>query len=324
MLTLLGIICLFFVWQVYVPKSPSSASAITYEVKKGFGDEQIGKDLEKLGVIKSSLFFRLYVVGFGQHRKLQAGPYLVSPSMPVNAIVAKLVVGDVIKTNAVIIEGWNLKEISQYLEDKDYYDARDFLDEAKKDWSGEFSFLEDKPKKINLEGYVFPDTYRVYQDQTPDEFIKTILANFDKKLTQELRAEIALQKKSIFEIITMASIIEKEVRSQEDKKMVAGILWKRLENNMGLNVDSTINYITGNGHASVRIKDTKIDSPYNTYKYRGLPLGPISSPGMDSILASIYPTPSPYWYYLSADGTGATIFSKTLEEHNIAVAKYLR
>lgn len=323
-LVLLGIICLFLVLQVYVPKASSDATQITYEVKRGFGDGQIAKDLKNLGVIKNSLAFRFYAVVSGQHRKLQAGTYLLSPSMSISNIVARLAVGDVVKNNAVIIEGWNLKEISQYLESKDYYNAEDFLALAKQDWSSQFVFLQDKPKKLHLEGYIFPDTYQVGQGQTAEEFIKITLENFDKKLTPELRTEIALQKKSIFEIITMASILEKEVASMNDKKMVSGILWKRLKNGIGLHVDSTVNYITGNGHASVTIEDTKIDSPYNTYKYGGLPLGPISNPGMDSILAAIYPTASPYWYYLSADGTGVTIFSKTLDEHNVAVAKYLR
>ena len=122
----------------------------------------------------------------------------------------------------------------------------------------------------------------------------------------------------------MASILEKEVKTTEDKKIVSGILWKRLVNDMSLQIDSTINYITNKSEARVAIKDTKIDSPYNTYKYQGLPLGPISNPGIDSILAAIYPIESPYWYYLSASTTGKTIFSKTLLEHNQAVAKYLK
>lgn len=322
--TVLGILCLFLVWQFYVPKSFADAAPITYAIEKGFGPAKIAQDLEDLKIIKSSLFFRLYTVILGKHRNLQAGPYLISSSIPVNVIVQKLVAGDVIKTNAIIIEGWNLDQVGQYLEDKDYYNAKDFLIAIKKDWSREFAFLQDKPKKLNLEGYVFPDTYQVYQDQSAEEFVKTILENFDKKLTPELRAEIFLQKKSIFEIITMASMLEKEVRTLEDKKIVSGLLWKRIDNGIGLNVDATVNYATGKNTASISTKDIQIDSPYNTYKYRGLPLGPISNPGLDSILAAIYPVKSPYWYYLSEPEEGQTIFSKTLEEHNAAVEKYLR
>jgi len=137
-----------------------------------------------------------------------------------------------------------------------------------------------------------------------------------------LREEIQKQDKTIFEIITMASLLEREVRSIDDKKIVSGILWKRLKNKVALQVDATINYITGKKATEGFKEDVKIDSPYNTYKYRDLPLGPISNPGLDSILASIYPEDSDFWYYLSTP-EGETIFSKTLEEHNIARVKYL-
>ena len=147
-----------------------------------------------------------------------------------------------------------------------------------------------------------------------------MLVNFDKKLTPELRTQIQKQKKTIFEIITMASMIEKEVRSLNDKKIVSGILWKRISIGMPLQLDATINYITDKNDPGVAIKDTKIDSPYNTYKYKGLPKGPISNPGIDSTTAAIYPTQTKYWYYLT-DGT--TIFSETLQQHNEAKAKYL-
>jgi len=147
-----------------------------------------------------------------------------------------------------------------------------------------------------------------------------MLSNFEKKLTQELKDEIQKQKKSVFDIITMAAMLEKEVRTLSDKKIVSGILWKRLEAGMPLQIDATINYITGKSDPGATIKDTKIDSPYNTYKYKGLPKGPISNPGMSSITAAIEPTDSPYWFYLS---DGATYFSKTLEEHNVNKAKYL-
>ena len=146
--------------------------------------------------------------------------------------------------------------------------------------------------------------------------------NFDKKLTTDLREEIQKQGKTIFEIVTMASLIEKEVREKEDKEIVSGILWKRLKNNIPLQVDATISYITGKQTTKISREETQIDSPYNTYKYLGLPIGPICNPGIDSIKAAIYPKNSQHWYYLSTS-EGKTIFSETLEEHNLAKAKYL-
>ncbi len=320
---LLVAFCLLFLFEIYIPKSEAPGQTIIYNAKRGIGDEDIANDLKEQGIIRSSLFFEFYVVISRQHSKLQAGRYNLSSSMSVAEIVKKFVSGNVIKERIIIFEGWDTKDIALYLESEKLYPKKDFLDLLKKDFNSEFSFLRSKPKDLSLEGYIFPDTYYINSGEKIEDFLMVTLANFDRKLTPDLRKEISSQNKSIFQIITMASIIEKEVRSTEDKKIVSGLLWKRIESGMPLQVDATVNYITDKNDPRVTIKDTKIDSPYNTYKYQGLPLGPISNPGMDSILASIYPTKSEYWYYLSASRTGKTIFSKTLEEHNRAVAKYL-
>ena len=185
---------------------------------------------------------------------------------------------------------------------------------------GQFYFLKDKPEDTSLEGFLFPDTYEISGGINCDDFIITMLSNFERKITPELKNQMQKKEKSVFEIITMASMLEKEVRTLNDKKIASGILWKRIEVGMPLQLDATINYITGKSDPAVAIKDTKIDSPYNTYKYKGLPKGPISNPGMDSIIAAINPEDSPYWFYLS---DGRTIFSKTFEEHTVNKAKYL-
>ena len=244
--------------------------------------------------------------------------------MPVFEIINKLSAGDTIKDSITILEGYTISDIAKLIEKKELYPKDEFLNSAKQDFSKDSPFLKDKPQNASLEGYIFPDTYFVSQGQNLHDLIKTALSNFGKKLTSELTNEISKQKKSIFEIVTMASMIEKEVRSLEDKKIVSGILWKRLSAGVPLQVDATVNYVTGKKPATTAISDTKIDSPYNTYQNPGLPAGPISNPGLESILAAIYPTESQYWYYLSANGSGKTIFSKTLDEHNTARAKYLR
>ncbi|MDO8530123.1 MAG: endolytic transglycosylase MltG [bacterium] len=315
--------CLLFIWSIYVPKSLSQEPVVLHTITDGLGDEDIARELEEKGVIASSLMFKMYVTFTGQQSKLQAGLYDLSPSMSVAAIVNKLVKGDIAKRKVTIIEGWDLEDIGKYLENKKIYSKKDFLDAANKDYSKEFSFLAGKPKDIGLEGFIFPDTYYVPLIYSPEQFVKLILGNFDKKLTPELRAQIAKDKRTIFGVVTMASILEKEVPSLVDKKIVAGILWKRIGSGMPLQVDSTVNYVTGKSDLRVAIKDLQADSPYNTYKYKGLPKGPISSPGMNSILGAIYPTKSPYWFYLSAKGTGQTIFSKTYRDHTISIEKYL-
>ena len=318
------IFCFFAAWEIYVPKSYNSKDIIIYNLERGMGSKDIATTLINQRIIKSGVFFRIFTIVTFQHTKLQAGKYELSPGMTIPEIVKKFVSGDTVKNKITIIEGWNLDDIGTYLEDKNVYLKKDFLAATKKDLRKEFEFLEDQPQNASLEGFMFPDTYYIFEDATVEDFLKTTLSNFDKKLSPDLRKEIDNQNKSVFQIITMASMVEKEVQSTEDKKIVSGILWKRIKEGIPLQVDATVNYITHKNDPKVSIKDTKIDSPYNTYKYYGLPLGPISNPGMDSIIAAIYPTKTDYWYYLSADGTGKIIFSRTLEEHNIAIAKYFK
>lgn len=312
------VLLFFFCLQAYFPAKFLPQEAIKYKAVKGLGDDEIAVELQKLGIIKNSDFFRFYVVISGSHSKLQAGTYSFSPNMTTAEIVRKLAVGDVIKEAILIPEGWDILDIERYLVGKGICTEEEFKEVISKDYSSDFSFLKARRKGVNLEGYLFPDTYVISLGSKVQDIVNVMLANFDKKLNSGLEEQIFSQKKTVFEVITMASIIEKEVRTLEDKKIVSGILWKRLEVGMPLQVDSSINYITGKNDPGATIKDTKIDSLYNTYKYQGLPFGPISNPGMDSILAAIYPKETNYWYYLT-NSNGKTIFSKTFAEHSRAV-----
>lgn len=300
-ITLIVVIILiggFWVWQgIYYPVNPDSNETVIFLVRKGEGAKEISIHLKEQGLIRYGSFFKVYALVQGQAEKLQAGEYELSPGMAIPEIVNKLASGDRIKKIITIIEGWTLKDIAEYLEAEE-------LDPS-------------------LEGYLFPDTYEISPEDGVEEIIEKMLDNFDKKLTSELREEIASQEKTIHEIVIMASLLEKEVRTFEDKKIVAGILWKRLESNMLLQVDATITYITDRKTTKILKKELQIDSPYNTYKYKGLPIGPICNPGLESILAAIYPQENQYLYYLSTP-EGETIFSRTLEAHNIAKAKYLK
>lgn len=314
---------LYFWNGIYLPKSKNFSETKIIQIKKGDTLEEIAQKLEKEGLIKQARFFTLYNFISCNTPRLQAGYYLLSPSLTIPEIVGKIVGGEVIKDKITIIEGWSAKDIADYFETKNICQKEDFLKIIFKDFSSEFDFLKDKPKNQNLEGYLFPDTYEIFYSEGPETILKRILKNFDKKITQEMREKIENQRKTIFEIVTMASLLEKEVKTMEEKKLVSGILWKRLENKMPLQVDATINYITGKRTTEVLIEETKIDNPYNTYLYLGLPPGPICNPGLDSILAAIYPQESDYWYYLTAP-EGKAIFSKTYQEHLLAKAKYLK
>ncbi len=346
----LGAIFLIW-WGVYSPKATGSGEEMLFKIEKGEGAKEIAFNLQKQGLIKWSSVFRVYVLFRGISKDLQAGVYKLSPSMSIHRIANKFAFGDIAKETIIIPEGWNLRDIGSLFDQKGMFQAEDLwkitgfpaTDYNKNknlslpvDFSQEFESLKDKPKSISLEGYLFPDTYQIAYGTPVEEVVKTMIGNFDRKLGQDLISEIKKQKKTIFQIITMASLIEKEVKTKEDKELVSGILWKRLLNKMPLQVDATISYILSNsekyptaGHITgekttqISKEQTQIDSSYNTYKYRGLPLGPISNPGIESIETAIYPKSSQYWYYLSAPD-GKTILSKTLEEHNAAKAKYLK
>lgn len=314
---------LFFVFQkFFLPTNPESLETVNFSIEKGEGIKEISKRLRGENIIKSDLLFILYNIYNGTGSKIQAGEYYLSPSMSFNEIIAILIKGDVVKEKITIIEGWNLDEIAFYLEEKGISSYEDFFKEIN-NFENEFNFLKDKPIELNIEGYLFPDTYEILPSFSLKEIITRMLNNFDRKLTLQMREDIISQNKTIFEIITMASLIEKEVRTTEDKKIVSGLLWKRINVNMPLQVDATIVYLTGKRSTKVSLEELKINSPYNTYMYRGLPLGPICNPGIESIKAAIYPKESDYWFYLSTP-KGETIFSRNLEEHNVAKQKYLR
>ena len=313
-----------FVWQgIYSPKDPNSSQEKIFLIEKGEGTKEIADNLQKEGLIKWSPLFRIYIFKKGIAGNLQAGEYLLSPSMTAPEIAEKFVNGETVRSIITFPEGFTLSEIEEKLIENGI-DAKSKIKTQKaKARKEEFKFLEDAPDYASLEGYLFPDTYQFPFKVGPEDIIVKMLNNFDQKLTPTLKAEISLQGKTIFEIVTMASLIEKEVKTPDDKKTVSGVLWKRLKIGMPLQVDATITYILGKKSTEISIDETKIDSPYNTYKYKGLPLGPICNPGIESIIAAIYPGNNEYWFYLSTP-EGKTIFSKTLQEHNIAKEKYLR
>jgi UPF0755 protein len=284
-----------FLWGIFLPKEKNSVPKF-FSVEKGQGLFEIGENLEKENLIKSKIFFTFYVILIGKQKNLQAGKYFLSSSMNIPEIAKKIISGDVAKIKVTIPEGSTVKEIEEKLGIK---------------LPGE-----------NLEGYLFPDTYYFPVDVTGEEVVKIMRENFEKKISP-YKEGIEKSGKTLKEIIIMASLIEKEVKTKEEKELVSGILWKRLESGIPLQVDATITYITGKKTTKISLEDLKIDSPYNTYKYKGLPPGPICNPGLESILAALYPKDSDYWYYLSTP-EGKTLFFKTLEEHNLAKAKYLK
>ncbi|MEK7067185.1 MAG: endolytic transglycosylase MltG [Patescibacteria group bacterium] len=338
---LLGIIfSIFFLYTVFIPRSFSGKEAIAFQIERGEGTQSIGMRLKDAGVIQSAFSFNLYARMWGISRLIKFGNYNVRSDISVHELLKVFSVnGSPDEVVVTILEGWTVKDIARHLENKELFPISEFLREIDADFTEEFSFLKNIPRvkgsridveRYYLQGYLFPDTYRVFRDASPVSIIKKMLENFDKKLTENMRTEIIIQRKTIGEIITMASLLEREVRGQEDKAIVSGILWKRLQLKMPLQVDATIVFVKTSGFGSldgnqkIYFDDLKLKSAYNTYLNPGLPPGPISNPGVESIEAAIYPKSTPFLYYLSAPPDGKTIFSKTLDEHNRNKAKYLK
>lgn len=215
-----------------------------------------------------------------------------------------------------IIPGWDLRDIAAYFEREKIMSRAEFYattGEPARRGSGVWDLLvSDKPAKISLEGYLFPDTYRIYTSTTPEAVVRRLLANFDAKARREF--EDLPAGRSLHEILTMASIIEKEVPKDEDRKKVSDILWRRLARGWALQVDSSVGYATGHERERSTAKDLKTDSLWNTYKYPGLPPGPIGNPGLSAIRAALHPEPNSYWYYLTG-GDNQVHYAKTLEVH---------
>lgn len=298
---------------------------VDFIIQKGDSVRKVGENLKEKDLIRNRLIFEGYVLLRGLEKKIRSGKYRVIKGESIKKLVEKFIEEGNFEEEIRIIEGWSAKEIGGYLENKGIISQEEFLAGISniQYLISNYPVLEDKPKGASLEGYLFPDTYRIYKKATLEEIIKKMLDNFDKKLNQELRDEIKKQGRTIFEVITLASIIEKEVPKKEDKFLISGIFQKRLKYGIPLQADSTINYFTGKKLRQATLEDIKIDNPYNTYKYKGLPPGPISNPGLDSILASIYPKESDYWYFLNKED-GTTVYSKTFEEHIKNKLKYLR
>jgi UPF0755 protein len=308
------------------PYNIQNNSKKEFVIQSGESVQRIADNLERENLIKKADFFKFYVWKEKLSNKLQAGNYEISSAMAIPEIV-DLFIGGKIKSDEIKItipEGFLNKEIDERLASNNLIQKSEFIkfDKNNNLDLSKYEFLKDKPENAGLQGYYFPDTYIYYKESTIENIAKKMLDNFDQKLSQDLREEIKNQNKSIFEIIIMASIIEKEAGLVEDMGKVASVFQNRLNIGKALESDATINYITESGRTRSTYDDLQIDSPYNTYKYSGLPPTPISNPGINAIKAAIYPEKTDYFYFLTK-GDKETVFSKTYDEHLKNKNKYL-
>lgn len=301
------------------------------EVKQGQGAKEIAQNLYREGIVSNDIYFLIYLWEIGQSNKLKAGKYNIGPSMSIKDIAGMMISGNVLKNEIQITipEGFNLSEIENRLVENKVVlkDALRNYDYMAAGIQGKYDFLDQdcKVTECSLEGYLFPDTYRFSSDRLPadtGDVVGKFLENFNKK-TKDLRDQAKEKNIEFKDMVIMASIIEKEVQTPDDMKMVSGVLWKRMSIGMPLQVDASIVYLTGKKTGEITLSDLRIESPYNTYLHKGLPPAPIANPGLNAIDAALNPIKNDYLYYLSKP-TGETVFSRTLEEHNKAKNLYLR
>lgn len=290
-------------------------------VKPGTTASEISDRLMQLGVIDSRLRFWWLMKLQGDASKFKTGTYAFTPHMDEQAVLDKLVAGDTTVVKFTIPEGFGIKEIAKRLADEGLVDEQEFLAEAK-DFAP-YDYMKKRPNvRYAAEGYLFPDTYVIHSDVSAEGIMKMMVEDFDTRLTPALRQQAAAKGLSIHDLITLASLVEKEARYDEDRPIIAQVFFKRLQMGMPLQSDTTLQYLMAGPKEDVSIEDTKIDSPYNTYQHEGLPPGPIASPGMKSILAVLNPANTDYLYFV-ADRQGHNHYSQTYDEH-LAIVEQVR
>lgn len=304
----LGVIALviLYTWSWRAPSVFPANS--TFTVRGGTTLQENGVLLSEKGLIRSVFWFKAWSTVLGGSGGVKAGNYIFERPAGVIGVASRLSRGSLGQTpiRVTIPEGTSVAQIANILEKKlPTFDTESFLSAAE-----------------GKEGYLFPDTYSLPPSIDSNEIVKVMNDGYARKIS-DITDEIAQFGKSIEEVMTMASLLEEEARTTDTRRRIAGILWKRLEIGMPLQVDAVFPYIIGKNTFEVTIEDLKVDSPYNTYKYRGLPPGPITNPGLDSILAAITPIESKYLYYLS-DKSGEMHYAVSHAKHLVNKEKYLR
>ncbi|NTV41396.1 MAG: endolytic transglycosylase MltG [Candidatus Moranbacteria bacterium] len=318
--------CFFYIYNgIYFSNGNADVSK-TISIESGDNALVVGKKLSQNGVISGKYYFIFYLWKVGKLHNIVAGVYEFPSGIKIPEIVRIVTGGQTVPMSVKVTfpEGWTIKDMAQRLS-ANGLDGEEFLkltNSPTDSMKAQYSFLSDLPKSATLEGFLFPDTYYFAKEVTAEEIIKKMLDNFSFKVFNVVEGDFKNQNKSLFEIITMASIVEGEVKNDSDRKIVAGLFWNRIANGMPLQSDATLEYALGTNKVQHSIVETKIDSPYNTYQNKGLPPGPVSNPGLASILATLKPTQTDFVYFLSDPQTGKTIFSKTFQEHVANKAKY--
>lgn len=303
---IISVVAGFFWWtNGNAPVDKKNTETRVFVVPKGAAVRAIGNELKEEGLIRDPVIFFLYVKKNNLDTSIQAGSYKLSPSMTLEQIIKTMQTGS-IDAWVTIPEGYRSEEVAEVLaQSVDSYDD-----------SWIMSLKEN-------EGFLFPDTYLIPRDADVDTVISIMRNNFNTKVVE---AGIDPNDPEILDIVTMASLIEREAITDDEKPLIASVISNRLDEGMGLDIDATLQYITGENGSWWEVPtgaERAIDSPYNTYRYAGLPPGPIANPGIEAIKAAVNPARTSYYYYIH-DSSGENHFAETLEGHNRNIDEYLR
>jgi UPF0755 protein len=311
-------------WWLYhgitSPYKGYNASEQFVDIPQGAGSAAIAKTLADAGVIRDVTSFRAALWFTGEGRKLKAGEYRFDRPVSARQVGDKIAHGEIYVRPITFPEGLTIKQMAALYESKGFGPAQDFVAAAKN--PALVSAVD--PDAKDLEGYLFPDTYNLKRKETAEQLIPKMVTAFMKAMTPDLLEKIDERGLSVRQLITLASIVEKETGNKDERPLVAAVCANRLKIGMPLQCDPTVIYAldrAGRYDGNLTRANMQIDSPYNTYRYPGLPPGPIASPGRASILAAASPAMVDYLYFVSRnDGTHA--FAATLDEHNRNVQKY--
>ena len=291
---------------------------IIFEIKKGEGTEQIASRLAEKNIISGKVYFYYYLYTSRLLNKIMPGSYMLNGNLNIPEIAHIITNSEAQAVKITFPEGLTGRDMAEILK-KNNFDGEEFLrlaNDIPENFRIRYGFLSNA-KVTSLEGYLFPDTYFFKKEITAENIAKKMLDNFEERMDEQILSEIKNKNKNLNDIIILASIVEKEVPAPADMKIVAGIFENRLAIDMSLQSDASLSYILNDKIDSHTIEQTKIISPYNTYINKGLPPGPIANPGMNAILAAVYPQETDYLYFLTTKTeSGQKIYyAKTFEEH---------
>ncbi|SFS97526.1 endolytic transglycosylase MltG [Marininema halotolerans] len=333
LMRILYTLALFTAWSVlayfYVDhslSSPKREHPVPIEIKRGISSTQIGEMLEEKGLIRNDWLFSTYAFITGKADGLQAGVYEIPPNLNVNGILNLITQGKTNVYTVTIPEGFTVDQIATVIDKKGYVSKEDFL-QAVQRGTYHYAFLKDLPdnpkRKYRLEGYLFPTTYNIPKNAKAENVVNLMLGQFETRIKPEgVMGELKAKDLTLDKWITVASIVEREGQEKTELPRIAGVIYNRLDKDMRLQVDATIQYARGEQKERLSYDDLKLSSVYNTYKVKGLPPGAIANPGESAINAALFPEKHHYLYYVTKkDGSHEHYFAETFKQHRYYIKK---